>query len=112
MKKSPVQKVKEKFGSKDKLVEEILALIKKPSEQTKEELKKILRSQSNTKLVTLLQRETKVKDQFGGRDNLIEALLKSHMGKDAKEDKDYRKQLASLGAGRLLDLARQYKVKG
>ncbi len=110
MKKSPLAQVKDKFGSKDKLVEEILAAIPKPADTTKEELKKTLRAQSNRKLMTLLKRERTIQEKFGSRDKLVDSLVKARMGKAQKEDKEYRKAIASLSSGRLLDLARRHKL--
>ena len=65
--KSPMQKVKEAFGSKDKLVEELLGMVKKPADLSRDDLKKKLRSQSNLKLLAMVSREKKIRDQFGGR---------------------------------------------
>jgi hypothetical protein len=110
MKKSPLKRVNEEFGGKDKLVEELLVLIKRPSEVTKDEMKKKLRSQSNRKLMTLMAREQAVKKTYGNRDKLIDAIVKAGMGKDKTEDKVYRKRLAKLTTGQLLDLARRHRI--
>ena len=110
MKKSPLSRVNEEFGGKDKLVEELLGLIKRPSDVTKDEMKRKLRSQSNRKLMTLLSREQKVKKTYGNRDKLIDAIVKAGMGKGKAEDKVYRKRLAKLTTGQLLDLARRYRI--
>jgi hypothetical protein len=110
MRKAPMAVTKEKYGSKDKLVDELLGVIKKPGDVSKEDLKKKLKSQSNRKLMRLLERETAVRDQFGGREALVDAILKSRMGKEQKEDKDFRKRLTGLSSGQLLDLARRFRV--
>ena len=111
MKKTPLTQVKEGFGSKDKLVDELLGMIKRPADTTKDEMKKKLRAQSNQKLLTLLAREKTVKNSYGNRDKLIDAVVKAGMGKDKAEDKTYRKRLATLTTGQLLDLARRYRIK-
>ena len=110
MKKSPHKRVVEEFGGKDKLVEELLGMIKRPSDVSKDEMKKKLRSQSNRKLMMLLSREQTIKKSYGNRDKLIDALVKAGMGKDKTEDKVYRKRLAKLTTGQLLDLARRYRI--
>jgi hypothetical protein len=110
MKKSPLKRVAEEFGGKDKLVEELLGLIKRPADVTKDEMKRKLRSQSNRKLMTLMSREKTVKKDYGNRDKLIDAIVKAGMGKDKTEDKVYRKRLAKLTTGQLLDLARRYRI--
>jgi hypothetical protein len=105
MSKSPLKKVKEDFGNKDKLVDEILALIKRPSDLTKDQFKKKLRAQSNKKLMTLLAREKTVKERYGSREKLIDAITKDAKGEKKSGDKEYKKQLASKTTGQLLDLA-------
>ncbi len=51
MKKMPLQEVKDQFGGKDKLVDKLVGLIKRPSETTKEQFRKQLKAQSNRKLI-------------------------------------------------------------
>jgi hypothetical protein len=111
MKKSPLQLVKDKFGSKDKLVDELLALLKRPAETTKEQFKKLLKAQSNRKLISLLEREKSIQAKFGGREKMLDALVEARMGKARKEDKGYRAHLEALTNGRLFDLARRLKIK-
>ena len=47
MTKAPLHEVKDKFGSKEKLVDEILAKVKKPAEISKDAFKQKLLLQSN-----------------------------------------------------------------
>jgi hypothetical protein len=110
MKKSPLKRVNEEFGGKDKLVDELLSLIKRPADVTKDEMKKKLRSQSNRKLMMLMAREQTVKKNYGNRDKLIDVIVKAGMGKNKAEDKVYRKRLAQLTTGQLLDLAQRHRV--
>ncbi len=110
MKKTPLKRVNDEFGSKDKLVDELLGMIKRPPETTKDEMKQKLRSQSNRKLLTLLARERTVKQTYGNRDKLIDAIVEAGMGKGKSEDKVYRKRLAALTTGQLLDLARRQRL--
>ena len=110
MKKTPMQTVKEQFGGKDKLVDKILGLIKRPTELTKDQFRKQLRAQSNRKLMILLTRETAIKEKWGGREKLVEALLQTRMGKDKKVDDGYRKHLDKRSNGQLLDMARRNKI--
>lgn len=111
MKKTPLKRVNEEFSSKEKLVDELLGMIKRPADTTKDEMKKKLRAQSNRKLLTLLAREQTVKQSYGNRDKLIDAIVKAGMGKDKAEDKVYHKRLAVLTTGQLLDLARRYRIE-
>jgi hypothetical protein len=109
MKKAPLQKVKERFGSKEKLVDEILGLLKR-GEGSKDELKNTLRTQSNSKLLTLHKRETHLRD-LGGREKVTESILQARMGKEKKEDRDYRKHIENFSTGQLLTLATRYGIK-
>ena len=110
MKKSPLKRVNEDFGGKDKLVDELLGLIKRPADISKDEMKKKLRSQSNRKLMMLMSREQTLKKNYGNRDKLIDVIVKAGMGKNKAEDKVYRKRLANLTTGQLLDLARRHRI--
>jgi len=107
MRKPPLQQVKDRFGSKDKLVSELMGLLKRPSDLTKEQLKKKLLAQSNQKLLNLHTRESHIKDRFGNRDKLIDALLQAGQGKGQKQDSGYRIHLEKRTNGQLLDLARR-----
>jgi hypothetical protein len=109
MKKAPLQQVKDRFTSKEKLVEEILALLKR-GEGSKDDLKTTLRSQSNGKLLTLHKRETRLRD-LGGRENVTESIIQARMGKEKKEDRDYRKHIENFTTGQLLNLATKYGIK-
>ncbi len=110
MKKTPLQQVKERFGSKDKLVVELMGLFKRPLDLTKDQFKRKLQSQSNRKLMILHSRETTLKERYSGRDKLIDALLAARMGKNKKEDKGFRTHLQKRTNGQLLDLARRNKI--
>jgi hypothetical protein len=110
MKKTPLKLVLEEFGSKDKLVDELLNKIKRPADITKDEMKKKLRAQSNRKLLTLLSRERTVKEKYGSRGKLIDAIVKAGMGKGKTEDNVYRKRLDTLTTGQLLDLAQRHHL--
>lgn len=110
MKKTPMQQIKERFGGKDKLVAELVGLMKRPSELTKDQFRKRLMAQSNRKLMILHARETAIKDRFGSREKLIEALLAARMGKQQKEDKGFRTHLEKRSNGQLLDQARRNKI--
>ncbi len=102
MTKAPLQEVKDKFGSKEKLVDEILAKFKKSGEISKEELKQKLLRQSNSKLLALHAREDQLGSQFGTRDGLIDAIMKSRLGKKKQEDAGFRSRLQGRTTGELL----------
>ncbi len=110
MKKSPLQQVKDKFGGKNKLVTELMGMMARPSDLTKDQFKKKLLAQSNRKLMILHERETTLKTKYGNRNKLIDTLVAARMGKHKKEDKGYRTHLEKRTNGQLLDLAKRVKV--
>jgi hypothetical protein len=110
MKKAPLQQVKDRFGGKEKLVEEILGLLERGEKSSKNELKTTLRTQSNSKLLTLHKRETRMRE-LGGREKVAESVLQARMGKEKKEDRDYRKHIENFSTGQLLNLAKRYGIK-
>jgi hypothetical protein len=110
MKKTPLQQVKDRFGSKDKLVSELMGLMKRPSDLTKDQFKKKLLAQSNQKLLNLHTRESRIKERFGNRDKLIDSLLQAGQGKNKKEDSGYRLHLEKRTNGQLLDMARRHSL--
>jgi hypothetical protein len=100
-KKSPLSRVKEQFGSKEHLVDALVGLpegILERNEQDKDAFKKRLLSAANNKLLRLHHIGQSVKDRFGSKEKLVEAILtKAGHGKDA----DYRQKLTGLSVARL-----------
>jgi hypothetical protein len=99
LKKSPLERVKEEFGGKDKLVDKIVGVLDS-GDESKDELRKRLLGVSNSKLIRLFSVATKTK-QAGGHDKLVTATAeKLNRGKD----KDYVAKLDELSDARLLDV--------
>ena len=106
-KKAPLDVVKERFGSKDKLIEAVADLVGKNKDEVAE-LKESLRGAANGKLLRLHDMMTEIKDKFGGVEKLVEEIL----GKlNRAKDQDYRKSLLTRSPGRLLDLFRRASKK-
>jgi hypothetical protein len=97
--KSPLARVKQEFGGKDKLVEKLVGLVD-PGDESKDELRKRLLGAANSKLIKLFGVATKVKQQ-GGHDKLVAATAES-LGR--AKDKDYVEKLSSFADARLLDI--------
>src|SRR3954471_7406195 len=97
--KSPLARVKEEFGGKDKLVDKIVGLLGS-ADESKDELRKRLLGAANSKLLRLAGRATSLKD-VGGHDKLTTATATA-LGR--AKDADYVKKLGTFSAGRLLDL--------
>jgi hypothetical protein len=99
LKTSPLARVKEEFGGKDKLVDKLVGVLDS-GDESKDELRKRLLGVSNTKLVRLFSVATRTK-QAGGHDKLVGATAEKL--KRAK-DKDYVAKLDEYSDGRLLDM--------
>src|SRR3954464_5157594 len=99
---SPLARVKEEFGGKDKLVDKIVGLLGSTGDEPKEELRKRLLGAANRKLIRLHEVASGLK-QHGGHDKLADAAA---AGLGRAKDKDYVQKLTTYSAGRLLDMVR------
>jgi|ETNmetMinimDraft_14_1059893.scaffolds.fasta_scaffold13017_3 hypothetical protein len=105
MKKSPKQLVNDQFGSRAKLVDEILNLLgSDKDDRTSARLK----ATKNSQLVRLHEVLTTVKSEFGSKDKLVEAIASAKFAPN-KPDADYSKKISGYTQKRLLDLHRQVK---
>ena len=98
-KKSPLERVKDEFGGKDKLVDKIVGVLDS-GEEGKEDLRKRLLGVANGKLIRLHSVATRTK-AAGGHDKL--AATTAEKLKHGK-DKDYVAKLGEYSNGRLLDM--------
>ena len=103
-KKSPLARVKEKFESKEKLVDALVGLPGKIFDRGEDEDKDAFRTKllaaANGKLLKLYERSQAIQSRFGSKEKLVEALLTlQNRGKD----KDYRGKLGAWTIGRLYD---------
>jgi len=99
LKQSPLARVKDEFGGKDKLVDKIVGVLDS-GDESKDELRKRLLGVSNTKLIRLFSVATKTK-QAGGHDKLAAATAEKL---NRAKDKDYVEKLGEFSNGRLLDM--------
>lgn len=106
--KGPLAIVKDKFGDKDKLVEAVKAFMTEDlwigRTSTDRGGSKGLAHVSNAKLLRLHATFSTVKEKFGTRDGLIEAILKVE---NRSKDAGYKKRLEGHPVPRLFD---QYKA--
>lgn len=102
MKKSPLTQVKDQFGSKDKLVDAIVALPEGvlDRDEDKDAFRTRLLTAANSKLLRLHTLGKQVAERFGSKDKLVDALL---VLKRRGKDQDYRTKLATLPIGKLFD---------
>ncbi len=101
MAKSPLAIVKDKFGDKKKLVAAVEKLAGEDLWVSRTNKEKGLAHVSNAKLVRLYETFTAVKEKFGTRAKLIDAILV--VEKRAK-DEGYKQHLSAFPVPRLWDL--------
>lgn len=101
MKKSPVAAVKERFQSKEKLVEAVQKLATADLWLDRVSGEKGLAKVSNQKLLKLHDTLTDAAKRFGSRDKLISAILEL---KKRTKDAGYGARLKKAGLPELLDL--------
>ena len=105
--KPPLSLVKEQFGSKDKLLDELIDLLDPPRKE-REVTRERLRTAANSRLLRLHRTLTEVKERFGSKEKLVDEILAaSHQA----GDENRRSKLLSYSPGRLLDLYRRSSKK-
>ncbi len=97
--RSPLARVKEAFGGKDKLVDKIVALLGS-GDEPKDDMRRRLLGAANSKLVRLHGVATQVKE-LGGHDKLADAAAQE-LGRG--KDKDYVAKLGTFSSGKLVDI--------
>ncbi len=101
MKKTPLQEVKEKFGSKDNLIKELKKLFDKGDLfENRLNPDKGISMISNAKLLKLHKVAEEVKERFTTRANLVDDLAKT-VGRI--KDADFKKRFDKWGLPRLWD---------
>jgi hypothetical protein len=103
MRQSPLTIVKDKFGDKQKLVEAVEKFTNDDLWVARTNKDKGLAHVSNAKLLRLHEIFTSVKDRFGTRAKLIDAIL--DVEKRSKDD-GYRARLSKFPVPRLWDMFR------
>jgi hypothetical protein len=101
--KSPLSIVKEKFGDKEKLVAAVEKFTTDDLWVARENKEKGLAHVSNAKLLRLHATFTAVKEKFGTRDKLIDAICE--LEKRVKDD-GFKKRLSAFPVPRLWDMYR------
>ncbi|MCX7944497.1 MAG: hypothetical protein N2746_08320 [Deltaproteobacteria bacterium] len=102
MKLSPLARVKKEFGSKDKLVSEIVSLLKSLNAPLPDDIEKRLKAQTNQKLIKLYNNAKKISEI--GKDKVVEVILKAKRPTSKKVDVDYKKSLLSYPISKLYDM--------
>ncbi len=104
---TPLSTVKERFESKEKLVEAVQQLMTDdlwlPRTNEDRGGKRGIQHVSNTKLLRLYDTLSEVKEKFGSREKLVDAVLAAE---NRQKDGGYRTRLLAFPVPRLYD---QYK---
>ncbi|MEE9385806.1 MAG: hypothetical protein V3V08_20545 [Nannocystaceae bacterium] len=103
---SPLKRVQDLFGSKEKLIEKLASVLERDDGVSEDDLKIRLKHAPNSKLLRLL-RVSEALEAAGGRDALVQnvAKLRGHAN-----DKDYVAKLAGRSAASLLDAHRSLSL--
>lgn len=105
---SPLQRTKKEFGSKEDLAKKVLGFLTKPEDEEQEAFEHRVNTLSNAKLLRLYDAHTTLASKFGTKDALVEKITQAKFnGKNA----DFSAKIGGFTAPKLLDLARQLKVK-
>jgi hypothetical protein len=99
MTNAPLSRMKEEFGTKDKLVDAIVAVVERGDEE-KDALRKRLLAASNRKLLRLHSVAARAKE-LGGKTELVSKILDA---RGRAKDKDYAARIGQYSVARLLDL--------
>ena len=102
MKKTPLQVVKEKYGTKADLVTKVMPLLSVPEGESTEEFTARITKTSNKQLLRLLASEERVRKDFGSKDGLVAAIVKFKF--PFKGNPAYAAKLSRFTSSRLLDL--------
>lgn len=105
---NPLSTVKDKFGGRAKLVEQLVGMVdKQRGDDTNEKVKSRLMGLSNQKLLRLYRVEQAVRERFGDREKLVAHLIDTRKKAGYTVDDALRAKLAGFSKARLLDLSRQ-----
>ena len=96
---SPLQNVKQLFGSKEQLIAKVIDLLTPGDGESREDFSKRLKYVANAKLLRLAQVGEKIKS-LGGRAALVAKIAEL---RGQAKDKDFVASLGKLSLPRLLD---------
>ena len=102
MKATPLQQVKDQFGSREKLVDTILPMLESKDDNTRSRLM----GSTNSKLLRIHASAAELKERFGSRKNLVEQILKLR-SPNGKPDDGFLKSVEESTSKSLLDLYTQ-----
>lgn len=107
-KKTPLQYVKDEFGSKAALAEKVLGVLDRPEdEDDAKAFEHGVKTMSNAKLLRLWNAHQIVDSKFGSKSKLVDAITKARF---SGGNEDYARKLGTFTLPKLLDVARQHNL--
>lgn len=108
MKQTPLQIVKEKFGSRADLAKQLASMVdKQHGDESTDQVKSRLMGLSNPKLLRLYAAEQKVREQYGDKAKLVAHILDTRKAAGHTADDSLKAKLETYSKARLLDMSRQ-----
>ncbi len=108
MKPTPLQIVKEKFGSREALASQLAGMVDRMhGDGSEAQVKSRLMGLSNPKLLRLYTVEQKVREAYGDKAKLVEHILSTRREAGHSADEAYRTKIETFTKARLLDLTKQ-----
>ncbi|MBX2812279.1 MAG: hypothetical protein KTR25_10740 [Myxococcales bacterium] len=108
MKPTPLQIIKDKFGSRAELAKQLSSMVDKMhGDSSTAQVKSRLLGLSNPKLLRLYAVEQTVRERFGSKDKLVDAIVEARLTAGHTADESFRTKISGYSKARLLDLTRQ-----
>lgn len=107
-KKSPLQQVRDEFGSKAELAKKVLSFLDAPEDEDAADFKHRVETMSNAKLLRLQRSHQRIQDDFGSKAELVEKITKARF---SGGNADYQAKISGFTMPKLLDIATRFKVK-
>lgn len=106
-KKSPLEQVRDEFGSKAELAEKVLSILEAPEDEDTADFKHRVETMSNRKLLRLHRSHERVQKDYGSKDELVDKITKARF---AGGNADYKQKISGFTLPKLIDLAVRFKV--
>ena len=106
-KKSPLQQVRDEFGSKAELAEKVLSFLDAFEGEDAADFKHRIGTMSNAKLLRLYRSNERINKEYGSKAELVEKITKARF---AGGNADYQAKISGFTMPKLLDLATRFKV--
>lgn len=105
-KESPLARVKRLHGSKEALIDALAGDLARETGDSRDAVKERLAGAPNTKLLRMHQALSTMREKYGSKDKLVEAVCQARGHGKRKPDNDYIAKLQTYSIPRLLDMMR------